>query len=489
MDIRPGMKVFGEGGEPLEVVRPLGSGAFGLVFEVRNASGELYALKTLQTGLLDEEHLRALLNEGRAAMQVSHPNVVRVHYFHDGREHPQLPPYTVMEFVGGGTLKDVLDRQRELGVPFDVETVRAMFRQLAEGMRAVHERLVHRDVKPDNVLVTEDGALKVADFGLSKVVGAATRTQSFKGLNHIRYCAPEAWRLETNAPTMDVYSMGIVFFEIATLRYPYAVELAGDPFDAFRQAHLLQAPEDPRRHNPALNLDLAQVIMKMMDKRPEGRFGDWEEVLVRLDGEGDAPGRPNVSGLVERAVSKHREAEQQRLREEAARREREEYEGMVRYAFGEVAEAVRSIVDSFNVQSEFAKLRLAPAPSGFAFDIDRGFGGRAVSVRVVPVHEEHRLYGGYVRAWGHTKAPSGRGFNLVLWSKGPEDLYGQWRTLHVRNSPMVRHPDSRSEPFPFEIGELPKELRFIDARAIHVYRAEDRPFDAEMFIPLIEELV
>lgn len=124
---------------------------------------------------------------------------------------------------------------------------------------------MHRDIKPDNILL-HNQVLKISDFGLSKVVGAATRTQTFKGINHMRYCAPEAWRLEKNLPAMDMYSMGIVFYEIATLRYPYEVKDTGDFVEVWKNAHLLQVPADPRTHNGSLDLGLAQLIMKMISK-------------------------------------------------------------------------------------------------------------------------------------------------------------------------------------------------------------------------------
>lgn len=174
-------------------------------------------------------------------------------------------------------------------------------------MKAINAKLVHRDLKPDNILLdTAAGALKIGDFGLGKLVGAATRSRTLKGTNHVMYTAPEAWQNQANTPAMDMYAMGIVFFELATLRHPYRVDPSADPLDAWRRAHLSQTPADPRALNPALPLDLAQLITKMMAKRPDDRFRDWDEVLTRL--RTPAAGAPSsgaidVGPLVERPSS------------------------------------------------------------------------------------------------------------------------------------------------------------------------------------------
>src|SRR4051794_35538833 len=106
IDLRPGDTIYGPTEQdPYEIIDLVGYGSFGFVYEVRNKVGERYALKTIHTASLTDLKLRALVNEGKLATEVQHPNVVRVFYFHDGQQYPQFPPYMIMEYVGDGTLE------------------------------------------------------------------------------------------------------------------------------------------------------------------------------------------------------------------------------------------------------------------------------------------------------------------------------------------------------------------------------------------------
>ncbi len=146
-----------------------------------------------------------------------------------------------------------------------------MFRQLVDGMEAINARLIHRDIKPDNIVVSGND-LKITDFGLSKLVQEATRTSTFKGFGCLQSLAPEAWMSEKNTTQMDIYSMGLVFYEIATLRYPYSV--AGSDPHLWKEAHLYQSVSRPEKHNPNIGQIVSQVIMGMLEKKPSGRPKD-----------------------------------------------------------------------------------------------------------------------------------------------------------------------------------------------------------------------
>ncbi|GAH94631.1 unnamed protein product, partial [marine sediment metagenome] len=139
--------------------------------------------------------------------------------------------------------------------------------QIAQGAKEINSKIVHRDIKPDNILVSSD-TFKISDFGLSKLVAEQTRTRTFKGMGPIQYIAPEAWQLQKNTPQMDVYSVGLVFHEILTLKHPL-LELVSDPshVEAWREAHLFTTVPDVRETRPDVTLQLAQLLGRMISKR------------------------------------------------------------------------------------------------------------------------------------------------------------------------------------------------------------------------------
>lgn len=485
MDLRVGDTVFGKTqDERYVVVRLIASGGFGTVYEVRNAEGGALALKTILTALLTDTKLKALQNEAHLATEIVHPNVVRVFFFHDGEQYPNLPPYMLLEYAES-TLEDILNKRRATDHYFDSSALRDIFIQLASGMKAVNDKLVHRDIKPNNILVAQ-GLLKISDFGLSKLVGAATRLQTFKGINHVMYCAPEAWRFDENSPSMDMYSMGITFYEIATLCHPFNIEFKGDVIDAWRSAHFSQLPKNPIDYNSLLDPYLAQVIMKMMAKRIEDRYLSWDILIDRLRiPESKVRQGKDVSRLVQRALSSHQITERARLEMEKKARTREEQSDLLRYCFAEVFEAAKGTVEAFNKASELLKLAIRSDDFGFSIYADKGAGGpRSLICSVQPTEEELRIGDNQlVRAWGDVMAPSGSGLLLFLVARGDADLYGQWYAL-AATFPQTR----RSDPMQWALfGRFVERKAKVDA--IQRFETMRRPFEPDMLDPLIEELI
>jgi serine/threonine protein kinase len=497
-DLTIGDRIYGPSDQDVfEIVKHIGGGAFGTVFEIRNEQGKQFALKTLSTAGLDDEKLRALMNEGKATPQIQHPNVIRVLFFHDGEQYPLLPPYMITEFADEGTLEDFLDELRKSNTLLTSDELRAIYLPLAEGMKAINVRLVHRDIKPDNIFRL-GGQWKIADFGLSKVVGEATRTHTFKGINHIRYCAPEAWNGEENRQSMDMYSMGVTFFEVATLRSPFNPATTGNFWNAWRNAHLFEPPIDPTTINSKLDLALKQLLLKMLDKRSASRYSTWDEVINRLQpapspsgSNSSAPGL-DVQNLIEQALKSKRQVDEAKLREQERAERSMQLDRLVMFHFGEIRQAVASFVDQFNQRSDDVKLRvhelsevLGPGFIIFSEGLPRRGKGE-VKVAIVGVFGDHDFKGKPIYAWGYVKAPGGKGFNLVLVADEANEPYGKWLTLHVSHG-WGSGRDERPSPFPFELHELPKEIGLIGA--VHVYNTKVQDFEPGMFEPLIAELL
>jgi eukaryotic-like serine/threonine-protein kinase len=237
-----------------EVERELGRGGMGRVLLARDAALDRYvAVKLLDAGG-DPELRERFLREGRFAAQLSHPNVVAV--FDTGEADGR--PFVVMEVVEGGSLADEVRRRGAL----PPDEVAALGRQLCAGLHAAHARgLVHRDVKPQNLLLARDGTLKVADFGIARSTSQSpTLTRAGTVLGTPAYMAPEVVRGEAATAASDVYSAGAVLYELAAGRPPRSVaslaELASEE------------PIAPPGELVDLPVELEDAIMRCLARAP-----------------------------------------------------------------------------------------------------------------------------------------------------------------------------------------------------------------------------
>ena len=284
MIITKGTIIYDGNKREYEVKEKIGGGGFSSVFEIEEiATGDEYALKTLPTDFENEKALLTFKNEMVKALNIKGKNVVEYRFLNDGGIYPNLPPYIIMEFCEGGTLKSYLEEIRIKGKNITNEEIKAIFLQLIEGMKVINSEIIHRDIKLENLLLKE-GVIKISDFGISKNLFDTTRTITFKAYGTKEYTAPEAWKNEKNTIQMDIYSMGIVFYEIATLlNYPYKIEK--NTMEEYRNAHLYKNITSPRKYNSSLDLTLEGIIVKMLEKEPNKRFKNWKEIEEKLETE------------------------------------------------------------------------------------------------------------------------------------------------------------------------------------------------------------
>ena len=238
-----------------EVETELGQGAFGTVYRGRSAAGRLVALKVLAPALAEDDAFRRrFAREARAAQEVRHRHLVAVleHGEADGR------PYLVLEYVSGGSLSERL----ESGV-LGPDAALRLVAEVAGGLDALHASvLVHRDVKPSNIMLRDDGSAALTDFGLAKGAAYTVLTRPGQVLGTLDYLAPELVRGEEATPASDIYALGCVAFEC----------LAGSPPFADRSlfgvgtAHLEDEPPVP----PAPP-QLAWALLRALEKDPAAR--------------------------------------------------------------------------------------------------------------------------------------------------------------------------------------------------------------------------
>lgn len=239
-----------------------------LVYKAHDKSlGRIVAVKMLHENLTsDEGFLRRFQHEAHAAANLAHPNIITVHDIgQDGHRH-----YIVMEYVEGKTLKEIVRERYQNDQPISINQALDLVIQICAGIGYAHRAdLVHCDVKPQNVIVTRDERVKVADFGIARAISQATalhQESQIWGTPH--YFSPEQAAGEPATPASDVYAIGIILFELLCGRLPFEAESQ----TAMALKHLQTPPPLITEFNPSIPPHLEQIINKILSKEPSGRY-------------------------------------------------------------------------------------------------------------------------------------------------------------------------------------------------------------------------
>jgi serine/threonine protein kinase len=268
----------------------LGSGGMARVFlahdEILNRD---VALKILwEKYANNQEFVERFRREARNAAALGHPNIVSVYDW--GCSEDEMY-YIAMEYVPGGTLNDRIIGEGAL----DPGTVAELGCQVVEALEFAHKRgVIHRDVKPPNILLTASGEAKVADFGIARAVGAATAiSQTGVVLGTVGYMSPEQAMGETVGPASDLYSVGVVLYEMLTGNLPYE---ADSPI-AMAVKHVCEPVRPPKKMNPEVSEGLNALVTRLLAKKAEDRYGSADELTKDLRRVCDGPLPPGI-GLV-----------------------------------------------------------------------------------------------------------------------------------------------------------------------------------------------
>ena len=257
-----------------DIVRPLGSGGMGEVFLARDSVlGRDVALKVLRKQYAgDDEFAERFRREAMSAASLSHPNIVQVY---DRGETEEGASYIAMEYVPGGTLKERILREG----PLEAAEAAGLGAQVAEALGAAHDRgLVHRDVKPQNVLLTARGGAKVADFGIARAGSSATISRTGSVMGTAGYMSPEQALGKPATSKSDLYSLGVVLYEALTGELPYT---ADNPI-AVSMKHVNEPVRPPREIDPGIPEGMNAIVTKLMAKDPEDRYADADELADGL---------------------------------------------------------------------------------------------------------------------------------------------------------------------------------------------------------------
>lgn len=256
---------------------PLGSGGMAEVWSATDERLERsVAIKFLAPQLAaDPEFLVRFFSEAQAVARISHPNVTQVLDF---GEHAGSP-YLVMELVPGGPLTTIV------GEPLAVEEAFALIAEAAQGAGAAHALgIVHRDIKPGNVLLDQDGTPKLADFGIAASARSERLTATGAAIGSPHYISPEQASGGEATPASDVYSLGILLYELLTGKRPFE----GDNVTAIAIAQVEQEPVPPSAHVAAIGPEIDAVVLRCLAKDPDARFADGNKLAAALERPEDA---------------------------------------------------------------------------------------------------------------------------------------------------------------------------------------------------------
>lgn len=257
-----------------EIHELLGVGGMAYVYKAYdNIEKRWVAIKILKEELAgNSDFLRRFRNESKAIAVLSHPNIVKVYDVSFG----DRIQYIVMEYIDGITLKQYIEQQGEIkwreALYFTVQILRAL--------QHAHEKgIIHRDIKPQNIMLLEDGTIKVTDFGIARFSQAETQTMTDKAIGSVHYIAPEQARGGYINDKADIYSVGVMLYEMLTGQLPFVADNAVSVAIMQMQAE----PTPPSRINPSIPKGLEEITMHAMEKNPAQRFTSAADMLEDVE--------------------------------------------------------------------------------------------------------------------------------------------------------------------------------------------------------------
>ncbi len=259
--------------ERYKITEKIASGGMAVVYK----GTDLLLVRTVAIKVLkdsftrDKGVLERFYREARAAAGLSHTNIVSIYDI--GREEDLY--FIVMEYMSNGTLENVMERKRELStgevIKYGIQICRALD-------YSHQKRVIHRDIKPQNIMLTEENQIKVVDFGIARAVDLRDITQSGVIMGSAYYFSPEQASGKTATEHSDIYSLGVLLYHMSAGRLPFD----GNSLMDLVNKHIKESPKSPRSINPSIPGDLEKIILKSMEKKPENRYASAQDFLADL---------------------------------------------------------------------------------------------------------------------------------------------------------------------------------------------------------------
>ncbi len=479
-------------GKTYRVIERLGApGGFGSVVRVADEEGAEFALKTLHFGVPAD----VLTKEAENLSRVRHENVVG---YVDAGIDPE--PFLVMELAEGGMLKDYISEARQRGEHFPLDTVLEWSRQLLSGLDAIHAVLLHRDLKPGNVLLKEN-ALMIADFGIARIEEASTRDETFKGVGTHHYMPPEGWAGPggpSPTPAYDLYSLGVLLFELATLQLPFE----GDR-EELRHAHLFDEPASPRSLRADLPPPFERLILMLLRKTPGERGESAAAALVLLATVSSSESSGAAAGETPAVVARLQEGASTLMRQAA---EREAEAARAQQSLVEAGERVKAAISQLGemitqslavVQESVAPLLLTQSGGEGSWSFSLEHSARHVTIQVGPAPSPEIFAAaenapGDVILFGRVCVAEGAdvigGANIVGFTNRDAPWVVHFQAIELKNHVLMRYPMRLYEPFFLEKDEVREHGRWLWGGAMHVFEHRQMELTRDVLVDWLAHL-
>jgi len=265
----------------------IGSGTFGEVYKVRHKKLGQQALKIFYQGVINKSSEVDLFNEAYLLTKFTHKNIVRVYDANEFQHLGKKYYYIAMEYINGNTLANYLEENKNISVDESIKFIT----DICQGLRQVHKLnppLVHRDIKPQNILLQKEGntiVAKVSDFGIAKHLDPVTQVTDAAGT--VAFMPPEVASNYENTSS-DIYSLGIIFYMMLTGKFPFEIPTSDARQNTLKDIHQLvfhakrDIPATPSSHNARLSKEIDKIVLKMLNPDEDKRYKDAENLLNAL---------------------------------------------------------------------------------------------------------------------------------------------------------------------------------------------------------------
>lgn len=367
------------GEEQYEIIKVVKSGGFGTVYTAMDLfNNRTVAVKI--TEIFDKEYSDVILREAAIASELDNENIVKTICY--GKDEKNNFIYIVMEYIKNGSLDEFLSQQKTI---LPLHECINIFKDILNGLAYAHKKIIHRDLKPSNILIDE-GKFKICDFGLAKYIQDTTKTFSYKGAGTYSYMSPEAWTGEENTEIMDIYSMGLIFYEILSLEKAF---VASTPFE-YKDLHLFEQIPNISLKRKDIPIKLKEMIIKMTNKRRIQRYKNVEEIIagIYLVEQQMKETNTTADGLANRAQMLINEKNRIKMEKEKKENEEREFKKRINFAINEIILKIEEIVTATNERLENGKISLRKyLNSEELYELVVEFMGKTIKMKIFGIND------------------------------------------------------------------------------------------------------